>query len=132
MTMPNFIGRVAALLCVVAIAGCSTNRSIANITTPKASLEVAVGTINDNFDTLGIGGVTLNVVTSFRNALGNSAYQTPGNFALAGPGGGIVAANGGSPCPIPPSASPFTTDELFSYGLAPGCVIDAAGNAVWG
>ena len=112
---------IIGLLCLVAIAGCTTNKSIANITTPKATLQLAVGTINDSADTLGIGGTTLNVVTTFRNILGNSAYQNPGSYTLSGPGGVIVAANPANPC-----------DELFSYGDFPGCEGDALGEAILG
>lgn len=103
---------IAALLFVVTVAGCTTNNSIANVTTSPATLELAVGTLNDSAGTLGVGGTTLNVVTSFRNTLGNSAFQNPGQFSLAGPGGAVA----------PISAC----NQLFSYGLAPGCVTGAA------
>lgn len=113
---------VIAVLCLVAIAGCTTNKSIANVTTStQAKLQLAVGTINDNFDTLGIGGVTLNVVTTFRNQFGNSAYRNPGQYTLTGPGGTIVAASPGNPC-----------NQLFSYGDFPGCEGDGLGDALWG
>lgn len=129
--MRTLVGRIAVLACLVAVAGCTTNKSIANITTSKATLEMAVGTINDSADTLGIGGTTLNVVTSFRNVLGNSAYENPGNYSLTGPGGSIVAPSGGTSCD-----TGFSTDQLFSYGLAPGCVaIPGASSVVlnvWG
>jgi len=110
------------MLCLVAIAGCTTNKSIANVTTnTSAKLQIAVGTINDSADTLGIGGTTLNVVTTFRNQFGNSAYENPGQFSLTGPGGTIIASTAGNPC-----------DQLFSYGLFPGCVGDSTGASVWG
>ena len=87
------------MLCLVAIAGCTTNKSIANVTTnTSAKLQIAVGTINDSADTLGIGGTTLNVVTTFRNQFGNSAYENPGQFSLTGPGGTIIASTAGNPC----------------------------------
>jgi hypothetical protein len=114
------LGAAAAVLCLVAIAGCTTNTSIANVTMQRGSLEMAVGTINDSNDTLGIGGVSLNVVTAFRNSYGNSAYQTPGQFSLTGPDGTVVASSG-SGC-----------DELFGYGLFPGCVTDLSGEALVG
>jgi hypothetical protein len=101
---------IVTLLCLVAIAGCTTNHSIANVTTSPGKLVVSVGTINDNAGTLGIGGVTLNVVSSFRNILGNSAYENPGFFSLDGPGGNIIPSTPGNPC-----------DQLFSYGEFPGC-----------
>jgi hypothetical protein len=101
---------IISLLCLVAAAGCTTNRNIAPITTSPATLEMAVGTINDPGGQLGGGGGTagtnLNVVTSFRNVLGNSAYQHPGTPTLTGPGGAIAFVQCAS---------------LFSYGQAPGC-----------
>ncbi len=119
--MRTFGAGIIGLLCLIAIAGCTTNKSIANITTPKATLQLAVGTINDSAGTLGIGGTTLNVVSTFRNVLGNSAYQNPGFYMLTGPGGTIVPSNASNPC-----------DQLFSYGDFPGCEGDGSGDALWG
>src|SRR5690242_12396169 len=119
--MRNFGAGIIAMLCLVAIAGCTTNKSIANITTSQAKLELAVGTINDSAGTLGIGGTTLNVVTSFRNSLGNSAYEHPGFYTLTGPGGTIVASNPSNFC-----------DQLWGYGDFPGCEGDSIGEALWG
>lgn len=101
---------IIGLLCLIAIAGCTTNKNIANVTTPGAKLVASVGTINDNAGTLGLGGVSLNLVTSFRNVLGNSAYQNPGFFSFDGPSGNIIPSQNGNPC-----------DQLFSYGEFPGC-----------
>jgi len=101
---------IIGLLCLAAIAGCTTNKNIATVTTPGAKLVMSVGTINDNAGTIGIGGVTLNVVSSFRNVLGNSAYQNPGWFSFDGPSGNIIPSQTGNPC-----------DQLFSYGEFPGC-----------
>ena len=101
---------IVTLLCLVAIAGCTTNKSIANVTTSPAKLVLSVGTINDNFDTLGLDGVSLNVVSSFRNILGNSAYENPGWFSFDGPDGNVIPSQPGNPC-----------DQLFSYGEFPGC-----------
>lgn len=117
---------IVGLNCLVAIAGCTTNKSIANITTPRAKLEMSVGTINDSAGTLtGTAGTYLNVVTSFRNVLGNSAYENPGWFSLTGPGGTIIASTPGNPC-----------DQLFSYGLfpdlSPPCVFDSVGAGLVG
>ena len=113
---------VIAVLCLVAIAGCTTNKSIANVTTStQAKLQLAVGTINDNFDTLGIGGISLNVVTTFRNQFGNSAYRNPGQYTLTGPAGTIIAAQPGNPC-----------NQLFGYGDFPGCEGDSLGEPLWG
>jgi hypothetical protein len=119
--MRNFGAGIIAMLSIVAIAGCTTNKSIANITTSQAKLELAVGTINDSAGTLGIGGTTLNVVTSFRNNLGNSAYEHPGFYTLTGPGGTIVASNPSNFC-----------DQLWGYGDFPGCEGDSIGEALWG
>ncbi len=119
--MRTFGAGIIGLLCLIAIAGCTTNKSIANITTPKATLQLAVGTINDSAGTLGLGGTTLNVVSTFRNVLGNSAYQNPGFYTLTGPGGTIVPSNASNPC-----------DQLFSYGDFPGCEGDSLGEAIWG
>lgn len=102
---------IVTLLCLVAAAGCTTNKSIANVTTIPATLEMAVGTINDPGGLLGNAGTNLNVVTSFRNALGNSAYQHPGTPTLTGPGGALVFQPAGVP----------TCAQLFSYGQFPGC-----------
>jgi hypothetical protein len=119
--MRNFGAGIIAMLCLVAIAGCTTNKSIANITTPSNKLQLAVGTINDSAGTLGIGGVSLNVVTTFRNTLGNSAFIHPGFYMLTGPGGTIVAPNPSNPC-----------DQLFGYGDLPGCEGDNLGEAIVG
>lgn len=113
--MRTFGAAFAALYCSIALAGCSTNTGIATITTgAPAKLAMAVGTINDSAGTLGIGAVSLDAVTSFRNTLGNSAYENPGQFSLTGPGGTVIASQPGNAC-----------DQLFSYGLFPGCVATA-------
>lgn len=119
--MRNLGAGLIAALCLVAIAGCTTNSSIASVTTPPNRLQLAVGTINDSADTLGIGGTTLNVVTTFRNILGNSAYEHPGFYTLTGPGGTIVAPNPGNPC-----------NQLFGYGDLPGCEGDGIPEALVG
>jgi len=112
--------RVVGLACLVALAGCTTNKSIANITTVPGKLQLAVGTINDSAGTLGIGGTTVNIVATFRNPFGNSAFQNPGQYTLTGPAGTIVA----------PSASPC--DRIYGYGDFPGCESDGLGEALWG
>lgn len=125
--MRNFGAGIIAMLCLVAIAGCTTNKSIANITTPSNKLQLAVGTINDSAGTLGIGGVSLNVVTTFRNTLGNSAFIHPGFYALTGPAGTIVPSDPTNNC-----------DQLFSYGefgvgnRPPFCEFDSIGDAILG
>ncbi|HYK53870.1 MAG TPA: hypothetical protein VEV38_10110 [Candidatus Eremiobacteraceae bacterium] len=127
--MRNIGAGIIAMLCLIAIAGCTTNKSIANITTSQGKLELAVGTINDSAGTLGLGSPTLNVVTSFRNNLGNSAYQQPGFFSLTGPSGTIIASDSTNTC-----------DELFGYGqnpvpqppLFPVCESDSLGDILAG
>ncbi|HET9342717.1 MAG TPA: hypothetical protein VFO25_07380 [Candidatus Eremiobacteraceae bacterium] len=120
--MRNFGAGIIAMLCLVAIAGCTTNKSIANITTSSNKMQLAVGTINDSAGTLGIGGVSLNVVTTFRNSLGNSAFIHPGFYTLTGPSGTIVTPNPSNPC-----------DQLFVYGDLPiGCEADSIGDAIVG
>lgn len=105
---------IAAASLLAATSGCSTSTSIAKITGGgNVSLEMSVGTIDDPNGTLGFAGTALNVVSSFRNSLGNSAYQSPGQFSLSGPGGAINVA------------LPAGCAQLFSYGLAPACGIFA-------
>jgi hypothetical protein len=120
--MRNLGAGIVCLLCLAAVAGCTTNKSIANVNfTTQATLELSVGTINDNSGTLGIGGVTLNAVTSFRNQFGNSAYITPGFFSLTGPAGTIISSDPTNSC-----------DQLFSYGELPGCQTDSLTSPLWG
>ena len=116
---------IIGAVCLLTIAGCTTNKSIAPVTfSTKATLQMAVGTINDSQGTLGIGGTALNVVTSFRNQFGNSAYENHGQYTLTGPLGAIV--------PIAVNIFGASCDELFSYGDFPGCETDALGDLVWG
>jgi hypothetical protein len=114
-----FCAFIAAAGLIAATASCSTNTGIAQISRSGGgaiTLEMSVGTIDDPSGTLGFAGTSLNVVASFRNGLGNSAYENPGQFSLAGPSGTVVAAQAGDGC-----------DQLFSYGLFPGCVASANG-----
>ncbi|MDQ6767930.1 MAG: hypothetical protein M3Z41_09000 [Candidatus Eremiobacteraeota bacterium] len=97
-----------ALLIVATSAACSTQTSPGNIITGPVFLEFAVGTLNDSAGTISLlatgtstPGTFLNAVSSFRNNLGASAYQRPGNGFLTGPA--LSLAIGG----------------LFSYGQAP-------------
>lgn len=118
--MRSLAMRIVGLACLVALAGCTTNKSIANITTGAAKLQLAVGTINDSANTLGLGGTTLNVVSTFRNQFGNSAFEHPGNYSLTGPAGTIVPSTPGAFC-----------DQLFGYGDFPGCESDRV-ESLWG
>lgn len=100
-----------ALLCLVMIAGCTTNLSPGNILfTTKAALQLAVGTQNDSAGTLSLlttgtstPGTFLNTVATFRNQNGVSAYLQPGTATLGGPASLSVPVGG-----------------IFSYGQAPG------------
>src|SRR5579864_6893155 len=92
-----------ALLCFGAVAGCTTNKSGGAVSfTTKPTLTIAVGSLNDNFSTLAIGGVTLNLVAAFRNQNGVSAFINPGTETLNAPGGATAVG------------------KVFSYGQAPG------------
>jgi len=88
----NTVRAAAALVSAVLVAACSTNTSIAPITSrsANATLELAVGTLNDYSGLLGPPGTSLNAVTSFRNAGGGAAFASPsttGKIFLSGPGG---------------------------------------------
>jgi hypothetical protein len=102
----------AALMTVLmlgAAVGCSTQTSPGDIITGQVFPEMAVGTLNDSAGTIsglngGPGpGTYANVVTSFRNNLGASAFQHPGNGMLHLPGAVTIPVGG-----------------LFSYGQPPG------------
>jgi hypothetical protein len=100
---------ILALTCAAAAAGCATNTSPGNIIDQtKATLTVAVGTLNDSFGTISAlnggpgSGTYLNLVTAFRNQLGNSAFISPGTAQLTGNGLAL------------------TLGSLYSYGQAPG------------
>ena len=105
--MRNLGAGIVSLLCLVVIAGCTTNKSIAPITTSKATLEMAVGTLNDSQGTLtGTPGTYLNVVSSFRNIFGNSPYQNPGTATLTTPNTTLFGCG------------------LFSYGQSPTTIVN--------
>ena len=108
--MHKFRAALVGLLCLVAVGGCTTNNTIANTNfTTVATMQLAVGTINDSAGTLsaqcsGCGtGPFLDVITTFRNQLGNSAFLHPNNASLT-PDGTASGSFGG----------------LFSYGQFPG------------
>lgn len=100
--------KIRAGLLVLAVAlsivGCNTNTSPGNITAGPVAMELAVGTMNDSQGTLtATSGTYLNAVASFRNQSGASAFISPGNATLTGPGG-LNASVG----------------NIFSYGQSPG------------
>lgn len=98
-----------ALLVLGTAWGCTTQTSPGDILTGKVFPEMAVGTLNDSAGTISAlnggpgAGTYANVVTSFRNNLGASAFQSPGK--------GFVHF---------PSAPQLVVGGLFSYGQAPG------------
>ncbi len=100
---------LAALLCLGAAVGCSTQTSPGDILAGPVTLQMAVGTLNDSAGTIsglygGPGaGTFLNVVATFRNNLGSSAFASPGNANLLGPAA--------LKFPIPGS--------IFAYGQPP-------------
>lgn len=96
---------LAAAMLLASCSAAGTNTSIAPITTSNtdATLELAVGTLNDQFGLLGNPGTYLNVVTSFRNPTGTAAFFHPGTAMLAGPNG-----------------SSLTLGALFAYGQGAG------------
>ena len=111
---------LAALLCLGAAVGCSTQTSPGDILAGPVTLQMAVGTLNDSAGTIsgmfGAGaGTYLNTVATFRNNLGASAFASPGNANLKGPGGLVVAIGG-----------------IFSYGQAPFNNNGTTSNGVFG
>ena len=99
-----------ALIILGAAWGCGTQTSPGDIITAQVFPEMAVGTLNDSAGTISLlatgtstPGTYANVVTSFRNNLGASAFQHPGNGYLH--------------FPVAPQ---LLVGGLFSYGQAPG------------
>lgn len=89
------------------LSACSTVNTTSTIpvtTTPSnATLQLAVGTLNNSSGLLGTPGTYLNAVTTFRNSTGTAAYFHPGSAVLNGPG----LTNAG-------------LGELFAYGQPAG------------
>jgi len=111
--MRKLSAALAALACVAAAAGCTTNNTVGGpVFATHAKLVMSVGTINDPHGELGPAGTFQNIVTAFRNQLGNSAFISPGTASLTGPGGAITlpAGSGAPPC-----------NEFFVYGQTVGC-----------
>lgn len=92
----------------VLLSACSTfgtNTTVPVTTTSSgATLQLAVGTLNDTSGLLGTPGTFLNAVTTFRNSTGTAAYYHPGTATLSGPA----------------FATPATLNELFAYGQPAG------------
>jgi hypothetical protein len=118
--MHKFRAAVIGLLCLGAVTGCSTNTNPGNVVfTTKATLELAVGTISDPAGTLqaqtqsvSFAGPYLDVIAPFRNQLGNSAFNLPGDATLT-PGSGTDNM-GFTFNPKPPNAPGFI--GIFGYG----------------
>jgi hypothetical protein len=98
------------LLCLVGVAGCTTNNSIAPVNfTTNAVMQLSVGGLNDTAGVLSLRvtgtsspGIYLNAVSTFRNQFGNSAFLAPGTAMLT-----------------TPSSGTFTIGTLFQYGKSP-------------
>lgn len=108
--MHKFRAGLLGLLVLGAAWGCGTQTSPGDIITGRVFPEMAVGTLNDSAGTISLLATTVsapgtyaNVVTSFRNNLGASAFQHPGNGFVHFPAAPALAVGG-----------------LFSYGQAPG------------
>jgi hypothetical protein len=102
---------LVGLLCLVGVSACTTNTNPGDVKfTTVATLQLAVGTINDTAGVLESGasrgivgaGTYLNAVSTFRNQAGNSAFLSPGTATLV------------------PGAGPGNIGSLFSYGQSPG------------
>ncbi|HEY9180801.1 MAG TPA: hypothetical protein VIO32_08775 [Candidatus Baltobacteraceae bacterium] len=93
--MFKYMRTVSAIAAAGLLASCGsgsglfTNTNIAPVTTSNtnATMELAVGVLNDSFGLLGNAGTYLNAVTSFRNPTGTSAFFHPGTAMLTGPNG---------------------------------------------
>jgi hypothetical protein len=81
---------LVGLLCLVAITGCTTNTNPGDVKfTTVATMQLAMGTINDSAGVLErragaaiTPGTYLDVIATFRNQFGNSAYIVPGAATL--------------------------------------------------
>jgi hypothetical protein len=116
---------LVGLLCLVGVAGCTTNNSIApTVFSTNAVLQLSIGTLHDTANILrnrmrrtspvGGGGTYLSAVSTFRNQFGNSAFESPANVqnaTLSGPG--VVGT-------INPTTSFDIIGSLFQYGQANG------------
>jgi adhesin HecA-like repeat protein len=93
---------LSALLSACSTFGTTTTVPVTT-TSSNATLQLAVGTLNNTSGLLGSPGTYLNAVTTFRNSTGTAAYFHPGTAALTGPGS-LNASLG----------------ELFAYGQPAG------------
>src|ERR1017187_6378481 len=93
--MRKFKATMVGLFCLAAVTGCTTNTSSVSTTfNTKPVLQLSVGTINDIPGTLqaqtgtcGAAGPYVDVIETFRNQNGTSAFIHPGNATLT-PGTG--------------------------------------------
>jgi hypothetical protein len=111
-----------ALLCLGAAVGCSTQTSPGDIIAGPVALQLSVGTLNDSAGTISAlysgpgAGTYLNAVATFRNNLGASAFASPGNANLHGPGAAVI--------PIPGSVFGYGQPPFGAFGGgSPGSVV---------
>jgi hypothetical protein len=87
--MYKFRAALVGLLCLTAVVGCTTNNTIANTNfTTHVTDKLAVGTMNDTAGTMqaqsqtSVPGPYTDVISVFRNQLGNSPFLHPGNATM--------------------------------------------------
>ncbi|MBV8172016.1 MAG: hypothetical protein JO219_08810 [Candidatus Eremiobacteraeota bacterium] len=117
---------LVGLLCLGAVVGCSTNTNPGTVnSTTVATLQLAVGSINDTADVLesqatgnppGAAATFLDAIVTFRNQNGASAFIHPGFAELSPAAVGTCNFNTGAGCN---AAGPFGSG-LFAYGQNPG------------
>jgi hypothetical protein len=129
--MRKLLAGLVGLLCLAAV-GCTTNTNIAPVTfSTQATMQLAVGTINDSAGVFsaqsggsGTPNTYLNVIGTFRNQLGNSAFGT-GGATGTGPGSAALSpVLGEGPCNFRTGAGCNVGGQfgvgLFAYGQQPG------------
>jgi len=115
---------LVGLLCLGVVTGCSTNTNPGNVVfTTQATLQLAVGTLNDPSGTLATqvgalpaGPVSLNAIATFRNQLGNSAF-------------GAAGATGTFPGQA--ALTPIPTDPACNFTTGAGCNIGSPAGVGW-
>jgi len=124
------------LLCLGIVNGCTTNTNPGNVLfTTKATVQLAVGTLNDTVGFLsaqsgGLGnpGVYLDAIGTMRNQLGNSAFGTGGATGTSSGQSAIAPVVGEGPCNFTTGANCNVGNPgafgaaagLYSYGQYPG------------
>ncbi|HME81045.1 MAG TPA: hypothetical protein VKF82_03100 [Candidatus Eremiobacteraceae bacterium] len=134
--MHKFKAVLIGLLCLGIVTGCSTNTNPGNVVyTTKATIQLAVGTINDTAGILsansgggGAPGVYLDAIGTFRNQLGNSAFGTGGVTGTSSGQSALAPVVGEGPCNFTTGAgcnvgAPALYGAgaaLYAYGQFPG------------